>query len=70
MNVTAAATTCEGIDNARACPECGLLAERSRHVTDELHDTHPRWLRKITIGITLILIAILDRVHIWICQKN
>jgi len=47
-----------GIVNDGACPECGLLAVRSRRVTDELHDTRPRWLRSISRGINLILLAI------------
>jgi MFS family permease len=47
-----------GIADDAACPECGLLAERSRRVTDELHDTRPRWLRSLSRGVDLILIAI------------
>ena len=47
-----------GIDNTRPCPECGLLAERSRHVTDELHNTRPRWLGNLSRGVWLILLAI------------
>jgi len=47
-----------GIANDGACPECGLLAERSRRITDELHDTRPRWLRSLSRGIDLILLAI------------
>ena len=47
-----------GIANDGACPECGLLAERSRRVTEELHDTRPRWLRSLSRGINLILLAI------------
>ena len=30
-----------GIDDEQACPECGLLARRSRRQTDELHNTRP-----------------------------
>jgi hypothetical protein len=47
-----------GIANDYACPECGLLAERSRRVTDELHQTRPRWLRSLSWGINLILLAV------------
>jgi hypothetical protein len=47
-----------GIANEGPCPECGLLAERSRRITDELHDTRPRWLRSLSWGISLILVAI------------
>ena len=36
-----------GIASDQPCPECGLLAERSRRVTDELHNTRPTWLRTI-----------------------
>lgn len=48
-----------GILNDKPCPECGLLAERSRRVTDELHDTRPRWLRRLSWGIWMFLLAIL-----------
>lgn len=48
-----------GIANDGACPECGLVAERSRRITDELHDTRPRWLRSLSRGINLIMLAIL-----------
>jgi MFS family permease len=47
-----------GIANDQACPECGLLAERSRRVTDELHDTRPQWLRKLGIGVIFMICAI------------
>jgi hypothetical protein len=48
-----------GIADNQACPECGLLAERSRRVTDELHQTRPRWLRRLSRGVWLILLAVL-----------
>jgi cation transport ATPase len=35
-----------------------LLAERSRRITDELHDSRPRWLRSLSRGINLILLAL------------
>jgi len=47
-----------GIDDERPCPECGLLARRSRRQTDELHNTRPRWLKRISRGANLILLAI------------
>jgi hypothetical protein len=47
-----------GIANDQPCPECGLLAERSRRMSDELHDTRPRWLRSISRGVWSILLAI------------
>ena len=47
-----------GIANDMGCPECGLLAERSRRITDELHNTRPRWLRSLSWGINLILLAL------------
>ena len=47
-----------GIPNDKPCPECGLLAERSRPVTHELHDTRPRWLHRLSRGIWLMLLAI------------
>jgi hypothetical protein len=48
-----------GIVNEQPCPECGLLAERSRRVTDELHDTRPVWLRRISLGVWIILLGLL-----------
>ncbi len=47
-----------GIDDEQPCPECGLLARRSRRPSDELHNTRPRWLRRISRGANLILLAI------------
>lgn len=51
-----------GIANERACPECGLLAERSRRVTDELHESRPRWLRRLSWGVWCILLALVTPV--------
>jgi hypothetical protein len=47
-----------GIADDQPCPECGLLAERSRRPTDELHHTRPGWLRRLAWGVRLILLAI------------
>ena len=47
-----------GIADDQPCPECGLLAERSRRMTDELHNTRPRWLRRISLGVWLILLSL------------
>ncbi len=47
-----------GVSNDRPCPECGLAAKRSRRVTDELHETRPRWLHSITAGACLTLTSI------------
>src|SRR5688572_24711285 len=47
-----------GIADDQPCPECGLLAARSRQVTDELHHTRPRWLRRLSIGVWLMLLAV------------
>lgn len=47
-----------GIADEQGCPECGLLARRSRRTTDELHNTRPRWLRRISRGADLILLAV------------
>ncbi len=41
------------------CPECGLLAGRSRRATDALRDARPKWLRSISVGVWLFLFAIL-----------
>jgi hypothetical protein len=54
-----------GIDNDRACPECGLLAERSRRVSDEFHNSRPAWLRSISQGVWLILLAIVGPI-VWL----
>lgn len=48
-----------GILDEQPCPECGLLAGRSRRHTDELHNTRPRWLSTLSRGVFLILIALL-----------
>jgi hypothetical protein len=48
-----------GIGDETPCPECGLLARRSRRPTDELHYTRPRWLRRISRGTNLLLLAVL-----------
>lgn len=47
-----------GINDDQPCPECGLLAQRSRRQTDELHNTRPGWLRTLSRGIWLILLAL------------
>src|SRR5687768_5021146 len=46
-----------GVADEQPCPECGLLAGRSRRPTDELHDTRPDWLRRLSMGVWLILAA-------------
>jgi hypothetical protein len=48
-----------GIGDETPCPECGLLARRSRRPTDELHYTRPRWLCRISRGTNLLLLAVL-----------
>jgi hypothetical protein len=53
-----------GIANDRACPECGLLAERSRRITDELHHTRPAWLAGLSHGVWFILAGIAG-VFVW-----
>ena len=47
-----------GIADEQPCPECGLLARRSRRATDELHQTRPRWLARISRGANLVLLAL------------
>jgi hypothetical protein len=46
-----------GVDDEQPCPECGLLAMRSRRPTDELHHTRPGWLRRLSAGVILILLS-------------
>lgn len=46
-----------GIEDDAPCPECGLLAERSRRADGHLSDAPPGWLRGIGIGVWLILAA-------------
>jgi hypothetical protein len=48
-----------GVADDQPCPECGLLAARSRRPTDELHHTRPGWLRRLSWGTGLILLAML-----------
>ena len=47
-----------GIADDQPCPECGLLARRSRRPSDELRYTRPRWLRRVSRGSNLLLAAI------------
>jgi hypothetical protein len=47
-----------GIEDEQPCPECGLLARRSRRTTDELRYTRPRWLRRVSRGTSLLVLAI------------
>lgn len=54
-----------GIADDQPCPECGLVAGRSRRPSDELHHTRPRWLRRIALGAGLILLALVS-VPAWI----
>src|SRR5687767_5760229 len=46
-----------GLSDETACPECGLLAQRSRLPTEELKHARPRWLWKLSVGIWLVLLA-------------
>lgn len=46
-----------GVDDNIPCPECGLLAERSRQGDGHLTDATPGWLLGISIGVALILVA-------------
>lgn len=46
-----------GVADDQPCPECGLLAGRSRRPTDELHHSRPGWLRRLSWGVWLILFA-------------
>src|SRR5688572_26901579 len=48
-----------GVADDQPCPECGLLAGRSRRPSDELHHTRPGWLRRLAWGLRLILLALL-----------
>jgi hypothetical protein len=47
-----------GVADDQPCPECGLLAGRSRRPTDELHHSRPNWLRRLSWGVWLILLAL------------
>jgi predicted RNA-binding Zn-ribbon protein involved in translation (DUF1610 family) len=59
-----------GIADDHACPECGLLAQRSRRTTDELHNTRPRWLRSISRGTNLILLSLILTVAWWVISSS
>src|SRR5579862_6735752 len=48
-----------GIADDQPCPECGLLAARSRRASDELHLSRPKWLTSLSRGVNLILLAII-----------
>ncbi len=47
-----------GIADDQACPECGLLAQRSRRESDELHLTRPGWLKRLSLGVWTILLGL------------
>jgi hypothetical protein len=47
-----------GVSDDQPCTECGLLAARSRRPTDELHETRPGWLRRLSFGVWLILLGL------------
>ena len=44
-----------GIIHRQPCPECGLLAERSRRKSEHLADASPAWLGRVSVGLRLIL---------------
>lgn len=46
-----------GVADDEPCPECGLLAERSRLRSEHLVEATPGWLRTLAIGSGLILLA-------------
>src|SRR4051812_3038328 len=48
-----------GIANDQPCPECGLMAAASRRLTGDLHETRPQWLRSLSRGVMLLILAIL-----------
>ena len=47
-----------GVDDEAACPECGLLAGRSRPATSRLRDANPAYLRRVSVGVWLILVTL------------
>ena len=42
----------------RPCPECGLLAARSRRESDELRHSRPKWVWSLAGGAVLIIVSI------------
>jgi hypothetical protein len=46
-----------GFSDDAPCPECGLLAGRSRMPTEELKHARPRWIGKLSVGVWLIILA-------------
>ena len=46
------------IADDQPCPECGLLAERSRRPSERLRDGRPEYLGKLSQGTSLIFISI------------
>ena len=39
-------------------PSADCSPQRSRRTTDELHNSRPRWLRRISRGANLVLLAV------------
>lgn len=54
-----------GLADEAPCPECGLQVGRSRMPSEELHHARPAWLRKLSAGIWLMLVALVASV-VWV----
>jgi hypothetical protein len=67
-----------GVADDAPCPECGLLAGRSRMPSEELRHSRPAWLLKLSLGIwlmlaalvgTLVWMVVLPGIRFWLFQK-
>lgn len=54
-----------GVADDQPCPECGLLAERSRRPSERLRDSRPAYLRKLSLGLVLIVLAAVTPILWW-----
>ena len=57
MNAIAAGTICAGSAMTDRARNAACSPSAAGRLTDELHDTRPRWLRGLSWGINLILMA-------------
>jgi len=65
MNATGAVTICGESSMIKRVQSVGCC----RRVTDELHETRPKWLRSISIGAIVILVSIVVEIACVMCSQ-